>query len=52
VTLRVEDDGDVTALYAWRREPARVAGRMVLTPREGQVARLLVTFEEGLDWRE
>ena len=50
VTLRVQedDDGDVTALYAWRREPARVAGRMVLTPIEGSVGRLLVTFEEGL----
>jgi steroid Delta-isomerase len=52
VTLRVTDDRDgVTALYAWRREPATVAGRMVLTPRHGAVARLLVTFEEGLDWR-
>jgi steroid Delta-isomerase len=52
VTLRVEEDGgDVTALYAWRREPGNVAGRMVLTPYDGQVARLVVTFEEGLDWR-
>jgi hypothetical protein len=52
VTLRVEDGGgDVTALYAWRREPAKVAGRMVLTPRDGRVARLLVSFEDGLDWR-
>jgi RimJ/RimL family protein N-acetyltransferase len=53
VTLRVEDgQDDVTALYAWRREPGRVAGRMVLTSRDGQVARLLVTFEDGLDWRQ
>jgi RimJ/RimL family protein N-acetyltransferase len=44
-------DGEVTALYAWRKEPAVVAGRMVLTPREGRIARLLVTFEQGLDWR-
>jgi RimJ/RimL family protein N-acetyltransferase len=52
VTLRVEEDGgDVTALYAWRRDPGRVAGRMVLTPRDRKVARLVVTFEEGLDWR-
>jgi steroid Delta-isomerase len=52
VTLRVvEDAGDVTALYAWREEPAKVAGRMVLTPHGGKVARLLVTFEDGLDWR-
>jgi steroid Delta-isomerase len=49
VTLRVDEGGgEVTALYAWRREPATVAGRMVLTPRDGLVARLLVTFEEGL----
>jgi len=52
VTLRVtEGQAGVTALYAWRNEPARVAGRMVLTPRDGLVARLLVTFEAGLDWR-
>jgi steroid delta-isomerase len=51
VTLRVSDDDDVTALYAWRREPGTVAGRMVLTPRDGRIARLLVTFEQGLDWR-
>ena len=52
VALRVEEDGDgVTALYAWRRAPATVAGRMLLTPADGRVARLLVTFEDGLDWR-
>jgi steroid delta-isomerase len=52
VTLRVEESGgDVTALYAWRKQPGTVAGRMVLTPRDGLVARLLVTFEDGLDWR-
>jgi RimJ/RimL family protein N-acetyltransferase len=52
VTLRVEDEDDeVTALYAWRSDPSRVAGRIVLTPRGGKVARLLVTFEDGLDWR-
>jgi RimJ/RimL family protein N-acetyltransferase len=51
-TLRVEPGGEeVTALYAWRKEPATVAGRMVLTPRDGRIARLLVTFEQGLDWR-
>jgi RimJ/RimL family protein N-acetyltransferase len=51
-TLRVEPGGaEVTALYAWRQEPATVAGRMVLTRRDGRIARLLVTFEQGLDWR-
>jgi RimJ/RimL family protein N-acetyltransferase len=53
VTLRVEEgDGDVTAFYAWRRHPAKVAGRMVLTPHAERVGRLLVTFEEGLEWRD
>jgi RimJ/RimL family protein N-acetyltransferase len=51
VTLRVSDGDDVTALYAWRKEPGTVAGRMVLRPRDGHIARLLVTFEQGLDWR-
>jgi steroid Delta-isomerase len=51
VTLRVSDGDDVTALYAWRKEPGTVAGRMVLTPRDGRISRLLVTFEDGLDWR-
>jgi RimJ/RimL family protein N-acetyltransferase len=52
MTLRVErGEEEVTALYAWRKEPGTVAGRMVLTPREGRIARLLVTFEAGLDWR-
>ena len=52
MTLRVEPGGEqVTALYAWRKEPGAAAGRMVLTPRDGRIARLLVTFEQGLDWR-
>jgi hypothetical protein len=25
---------------------------MVLTPRDGLVSRLLVTFEDGLEWRD
>ena len=53
VTLRVDDGEDaVAALYAWRRAPALVAGRMVVTSRDGAIARLLVTFEDGLDWRD
>lgn len=52
VTLRAEENGSyVTALYAWRAAPATVAGRMILAPADGSVGRLLVTFEEGLDWR-
>jgi steroid delta-isomerase len=52
VTLQVDGGtADVTALYAWRRHPAKTAGRMVLTPQDECIARLLVTFEEGLEWR-
>ena len=38
-------DGDVEeADYAWKSEGTR-AGRMMLTAREGQITRLVVTFE-------
>ena len=39
-----EEDGALVADYAWAREGTR-AGRMILTPRDGAIARLLVTFE-------
>jgi RimJ/RimL family protein N-acetyltransferase len=42
----VDDGGDVTARYGWLKQPARVAGRIVLTPEGEKVGRLLVTFEE------
>ena len=50
VTFEVSDGGDAHALYGWRAAPAVVAGRMVLTPRDGRIGRLVVTFEEGLTW--
>jgi ketosteroid isomerase-like protein len=38
-------DGEtVEADYAWAREGTR-AGRLILTAREGEIARLVVTFE-------
>jgi steroid Delta-isomerase len=38
-------DGDVEESdYAWEAEGTR-AGRMILTSRDGQIARLVVTFE-------
>ncbi|HEV8248758.1 MAG TPA: nuclear transport factor 2 family protein [Gaiellaceae bacterium] len=40
---RVEGDA-LVADYAWKREGTR-AGRMILTPRDGAIARLVVTFE-------
>ena len=39
-----EEDGALVADYAWAREGRR-AGRMILTPRGGDIARLVVTFE-------
>jgi RimJ/RimL family protein N-acetyltransferase len=40
-----EGDGDVVARYGWLREPATVAGRMLLTPSGERIARLVVTFD-------
>jgi len=41
----IRRDGDVEeADYAWASEGTR-AGRMILTSRDGQIARLVVTFE-------
>jgi hypothetical protein len=34
----------VVARYAWLREEGRQAGEMLLTPREGQIEKLVVTF--------
>jgi RimJ/RimL family protein N-acetyltransferase len=42
------DGREVTARYGWLRQPARVAGRIVLTPEGEKIGRLLVTFEEEL----
>ena len=51
LTFRVdENDGIVEARYGWLRNPAVVAGRMLLTPAGERIGRLRVTFEEGLSW--
>ena len=39
-----ERDGGVVARYAWLREEGRQAGEMLLTPRDDQIQRLVVTF--------
>jgi RimJ/RimL family protein N-acetyltransferase len=41
-----EEDGRVVACYGWSREPAKQAGRMLVTPRNGKIEKLVVTFEE------
>lgn len=40
-----EAEHEIIARYAWRADGGRPAGRMVITPRGDQIARLLVTFE-------
>ena len=43
-----EESGDeVVARYGWLREPGKQAGRMLATPRDGKIAKLIVTFEEN-----
>jgi len=43
LTFRVDENGvDVVTRYGWLREPAKVAGEMVLTPAGDRIARLVV----------
>jgi hypothetical protein len=40
-----EDERTVVARYGWLREPAKQAGRMIVTPRNEKIGELVVTFE-------
>jgi steroid Delta-isomerase len=40
-----EQAGSLVARYAWKKDEGRAAGRMIVTPRNGRIARLVVTFE-------
>lgn len=45
LTFRVvEAGGQVVADYGWLQEPAVVAGQMLLTPADGGISKLIVTF--------
>ncbi len=47
VIFRTEENGDeIVARYGWLREPGKQAGRMLVTPRDGKIEKLIVTFEE------
>jgi RimJ/RimL family protein N-acetyltransferase len=47
VIFETEEKGDeVVARYGWLREPGTQAGRMLVTPRDGKIEKLIVTFEE------
>jgi len=39
-----ERDGVIVARYAWRRDEGRQAGEMRLSPRNGRIQKLVVTF--------
>jgi hypothetical protein len=41
-----EERAEVVARYGWLKEPAKEAGRMFLTPLDGKIRKLVVTFEE------
>jgi RimJ/RimL family protein N-acetyltransferase len=46
VIFGTEESGDeVIARYGWLREPGKLAGRMRVTPRDGKIEKLVVTFE-------
>jgi RimJ/RimL family protein N-acetyltransferase len=40
-----EQEGEIVARYGWLREPETQAGRMFVTPQEGKIRRLVVSFE-------
>jgi steroid Delta-isomerase len=40
-----ENAGQIVAGYGWLKEPGKQAGRMLVTPRDGKVQKLTVTFE-------
>jgi RimJ/RimL family protein N-acetyltransferase len=46
VVFETAEDGDrVVVGYGWLREPAKQAGRMLVTARDGRIVKLVVTFE-------
>jgi steroid delta-isomerase len=45
-----EADGRVEARYAWLAEPHVAAGEMFLTPANGSIRKLVVTFDRGVVW--
>ena len=45
-----ERDGRVEARYAWLAEPDVAAGELRLTPAEGRIRELVVTFDRGVEW--
>jgi drug/metabolite transporter (DMT)-like permease len=45
-----ERDGRVEARYAWLADPDVPAGELFLTPEDGTIRKLVVTFDRGVTW--
>jgi hypothetical protein len=45
-----QSDGRIEARYAWLAEPEVAAGEMFLTPEDGAIRKLVVTFDRGVTW--
>jgi len=45
-----QSDGRIEARYAWLAEPDVAAGEMFLTPEDGAIRKLVVTFDRGVTW--
>jgi drug/metabolite transporter (DMT)-like permease len=43
-------DGRIEARYAWVAEPDIAAGELHLTPEDGVIRKLVVTFDRGVTW--
>lgn len=45
-----EREGRVEARYAWLAEADVAAGEMLITPEDGLIRKLVVTFDRGVTW--
>jgi drug/metabolite transporter (DMT)-like permease len=43
-------NGQIEVRYAWLAEPDVAAGEMFLTPQDGVIRKLVVTFDRGVTW--
>jgi drug/metabolite transporter (DMT)-like permease len=43
-------DGRIEARYAWLADPEVAAGEVFLTPENGSIRKLVVTFDRGVTW--
>jgi uncharacterized membrane protein len=43
-------DGRIEARYAWLAEPQVAAGELILTPENGSIRKLVITFDPGVSW--